>query len=96
MLDNLGLNSEDYDMIINRTNILFHSAATLKFLAPLHEAISTNLKATLTVIDMAQKMKKLEVIYIFSNSRNENKTIAYILRPLYIYQRRFLNSLWNI
>lgn len=62
MLDNLGLNPDDYDMIINSTNILFHCAATLKFLAPLHEAIATNLKATLTVIEMAQKMKKLEVI----------------------------------
>lgn len=58
---NLGLSTEDYNLIIERTNIVFHSAATVKFLAPLHEAIPLNIKATKTVIDMAKEMKNLEV-----------------------------------
>jgi len=54
---NLGLNFEDYQRIINNTEIVFHSAAKTCFKEPLKNSVAINLEATKSILDLCHSMK---------------------------------------
>ncbi|KAI8422798.1 hypothetical protein MSG28_006543 [Choristoneura fumiferana] len=60
-LPNLGINVEDEANLLENVSIVFHSAATVKFNAPLREAMRTNVEGTGLVLELSRRMKKLEV-----------------------------------
>lgn len=56
---NLGLNEENLRYVIERTEIIFHLAASVKLEAPLRPNVLANLTATKQVIEIAKEMKNL-------------------------------------
>ncbi|XP_060831016.1 fatty acyl-CoA reductase 1-like isoform X2 [Bombus pascuorum] len=56
-LPNLGLSQEDRNLLIENVNIVFHSAATVRFNEPLHVAVNVNTKGTARVIELWKELK---------------------------------------
>lgn len=56
---NLGLSSSDKTKVLNETNIIFHMAATIQFLATLKSSINMNVLGTQKVIELAKQMTNL-------------------------------------
>lgn len=71
-LPNLGLSDEDRNFLIDNIDIVFHSAATVKFNEDLKTAITLNTIGTKRMLEMCEKMKKIKscvhVSTAFSNS----------------------------
>ncbi|XP_073948972.1 putative fatty acyl-CoA reductase CG5065 [Choristoneura fumiferana] len=67
-LPNLGINVEDEANLLENVSIVFHSAATVKFNAPLREAMRTNVEGTGLVLELSRRMKKLEVFIHVSSA----------------------------
>ncbi|KAJ8668111.1 hypothetical protein QAD02_009774 [Eretmocerus hayati] len=55
----LGLSLEDRTMLMQRVNIVFHSAATVRFDEPLKKAANLNTRGTDRVIDLCKGMSNL-------------------------------------
>ncbi|XP_041970543.1 fatty acyl-CoA reductase wat-like [Aricia agestis] len=55
----LGLNITDRQMLIEKVNVIFHSAATVKFDEHLRRALITNVRATRTLVHLAREMTGL-------------------------------------
>lgn len=73
-LSNLGLSPEDRKMLMERVNIVFHSAATVKFDEPLKVAVNMNTKGTDQVIELCKNMKNLiSVIHVSTAYSNANR-----------------------
>lgn len=62
---NLGITEEEEKKLIENVEIVFHSAATVRFDEPLKMAVEQNIIGTKKVIDLTKKMKNLKVIYFF-------------------------------
>ncbi|CAH1397837.1 unnamed protein product [Nezara viridula] len=60
-LINLGLSQEIIEELKNTVNIIFHSAATVRFNDPLHKAFLSNTRGTLEMCKLASETKNLEV-----------------------------------
>lgn len=61
MEENLGISPEDSEFLENNIDIVFHSAATVRFEEPLRLAIRMNVIATKKMIQLCKRMKKLIV-----------------------------------
>ena len=59
---NMGISVEDENILINSVNIIFHSAATVRFDEPLKVAVGINIIGTKKVVDLAKKVKNLEAL----------------------------------
>lgn len=71
---NLGLSPEDRNMLIERVNIVFHSAATVRFDEPLKVAVNLNTKGTDRVIDLCKDMINLiSIIHVSTAYSNANR-----------------------
>ncbi|XP_073965240.1 fatty acyl-CoA reductase wat-like [Choristoneura fumiferana] len=57
----LGLSLSDRQMLTEKVNIIFHSAATVKFDEHLRAALATNVRAPLHLLRLARDMKDLNV-----------------------------------
>ena len=70
--DGLGISEQDIQKLINEVNVVFHSAATVKFDEPLRTSIEYNVLGTRRVIQLCHKMKNLKVtinaIHFFCSS----------------------------
>ncbi|XP_023287990.1 putative fatty acyl-CoA reductase CG5065 isoform X2 [Orussus abietinus] len=78
----LGLSTEDRVMLIQRVNIVFHSAATVRFDEPLKVAVNLNTKGTARMIELCKSMLNLisfvHVSTAYSNADQEDiKEIIY-------------------
>ena len=60
--DNFGLDEDSQRLLVENVNIVFHSAATVRFDEDLTKSVSMNIKAVSTVISLARKMKHLEAL----------------------------------
>jgi len=58
---NLGLSDADRLLLADRVSIVFHAAATIRFDAPLRQAVILNVRGTKYVLELAKEMKNLEV-----------------------------------
>ena len=56
-LPDLGLSQEDRNLLLDKVNIVFHAAATVRFNEPLHVAVNVNTKSTLRVIELWNELK---------------------------------------
>ncbi|XP_065216399.1 putative fatty acyl-CoA reductase CG5065 [Planococcus citri] len=66
--EGIGLSDEDRDVLIDDVSIVFHGAAILKMDADLRSAINVNTVGTIRMLDLAQKMKKLEAFVHISTA----------------------------
>ncbi|CAB3257432.1 unnamed protein product [Arctia plantaginis] len=64
----LGLTLIDRQMLTEKVNIIFHSAATVKFDEHLRAALVTNVRAPLHLLRLARDMKKLDVLMHISTA----------------------------
>jgi hypothetical protein len=55
----LGLSVEDRTMLMQRVNIVFHSAATVRFDEPIKTAVNLNTRGTDRVVDLCKDMANL-------------------------------------
>ncbi|XP_054264571.1 fatty acyl-CoA reductase wat-like isoform X2 [Macrosteles quadrilineatus] len=56
---NLGLSPEDHHLLCDVVNIVFHSAADVRFIEPLKAAVSSNVLGSRRVLELAKEMKNL-------------------------------------
>ncbi|KAL0122038.1 hypothetical protein PUN28_007080 [Cardiocondyla obscurior] len=82
-LPDLGLQPADRDMLIQRVNIVFHSAATVRFDEPLKVAVNLNTLGTDRMLDLCRRMTNLiSIIHVstaYSNAdRREIEESIYI------------------
>lgn len=77
--NNFGLNDDVLEKLTNEVNIVFHSAATIKFNTYLPSAIKINLVGTKVVIDFVKKLRHLvsfvHISTAFCNSCYVNQDI---------------------
>ena len=64
-LAGLGISAPDVAMLCDNVNVVFHSAATIKFNEDLKSAVEMNLRGTKRMLDLARQMRRLEVIFSF-------------------------------
>ncbi|KAF9794089.1 hypothetical protein SFRURICE_013554 [Spodoptera frugiperda] len=64
----LGLTLTDRQMLTEKVNIIFHSAATVKFDEHLRAALVTNVMAPLHLLRLARDLKKLDVLMHISTA----------------------------
>ncbi|XP_023940543.1 fatty acyl-CoA reductase wat [Bicyclus anynana] len=77
----LGLTISDRQTLIEKVNIIFHSAATVKFDEHLRAALVTNVQAPLSLLQLAKDIKQLKVFMHIST--------AYSNSHLYHIEERF-------
>lgn len=58
-LPELGLSLEDRTLLMQRVNIVFHSAATVRFDEPIKTAVNLNTRGTDRIIDLCKGMANL-------------------------------------
>ncbi|XP_029665011.1 putative fatty acyl-CoA reductase CG5065 isoform X2 [Formica exsecta] len=78
----MGLQPEDKDMLIEKVNIVFHSAATVRFDEPLKNAVNLNVRGTDRMLDLCRRMTNLiSIIHVstaYSNAdRREIEELIY-------------------
>ncbi|EFN86604.1 putative fatty acyl-CoA reductase CG5065 isoform X1 [Harpegnathos saltator] len=70
----LGLQPDDKDMLIQRVNIVFHVAATVRFDEPLKVAVNLNIKGTDRILDLCKCMKNLiSIIHVSTAYSNADR-----------------------
>ncbi|CAG4948944.1 unnamed protein product [Parnassius apollo] len=70
----LGLSEEDRALLVNRVNIIFHVAASVRFNDPLAVAARLNLRGTKEIVDLAKDVRFLEVlIHVSTSYANTNR-----------------------
>ncbi|XP_048269632.1 putative fatty acyl-CoA reductase CG5065 [Bombus terrestris] len=72
-LSNLGLSQEDRNLLLEKVNIVFHAAATVRFNEPLHVAVNVNTKGTARVIELWSELKHpISFVYVSTAYSNAN------------------------
>ncbi|XP_063898687.1 putative fatty acyl-CoA reductase CG5065 [Helicoverpa armigera] len=79
----LGLSEEDRTLLVNRVNIVFHVAASVRFDDPLEYAVRMNLRGTKEMVELAADMRNLcSFIHVSTSYSNTNRDpIEEILYP---------------
>jgi len=57
----LGLSPEDRQRLVAEVNVVFHSAATVRFDEPLRPAVALNVMGTRSIVALAKELTKLKV-----------------------------------
>lgn len=100
--NDLNLNDNDRKLLCDNVQIIFHSAADVRFDKPLVEAFETNVLGTRRMLDLAESVKNLDVSVFYLNFSkflflmNEMDFILFFLmreRCLYLYRQRFLKHM---
>ncbi|XP_049883831.1 putative fatty acyl-CoA reductase CG5065 [Pectinophora gossypiella] len=83
MENGLGLSEDDRALLVNRTNIIFHVAASVRFDDPLPFAARLNLRGTKEIVDLAREVRELAaLVHISTSYSNTNhKTIDEVMYP---------------
>lgn len=71
-LDRLELTKSDEDILINEVNIIFHCAASIRLEEPLKDSINNNVIGTLRLLQLAEKMKNLQVFSYMSTAYSQS------------------------
>jgi alcohol-forming fatty acyl-CoA reductase len=58
----LAISAADRELLINRVNVIYHSAATVRFDEPLRRAIMMNTRGTKLVLDLAEQCKVKSIL----------------------------------
>lgn len=65
---NLGLNTNDTNVLVSNVEVIFHCAANVRFDQPLRPMVQMNVVGTLKLLQLAEKMASLQVIIHVSTS----------------------------
>lgn len=57
-----GLSDDDIELLSSKVSLIFHSAATVKFVEPLKLAVENNVVSVQNLIDLASRLQKLETL----------------------------------
>lgn len=60
-LPDLGISSEDRQLLVNDVSIVYHCAATVRFDETLKKAVLLNTRGTKLMLELAKTLPKLEV-----------------------------------
>lgn len=60
-LPDLGLSEDDRNILIEQVDIVFHTAAALRFNEKLKKSVIVNVKCTRDLLKLARSMQKLRV-----------------------------------
>ncbi|XP_048004062.1 putative fatty acyl-CoA reductase CG5065 [Leguminivora glycinivorella] len=70
----LGLSEEDRTLLVNRVNIIFHVAASVRFDDPLTFACKLNLQGTKEIVDLARDITDLKaLVHVSTSYSNTNR-----------------------
>ncbi|CAH2101747.1 unnamed protein product [Euphydryas editha] len=70
----LGLSDEDRTLIVNKTHIIFHAAASVRFDDPLKVAARLNIRGTKEIMELAKDVRNLEsLIHVSTSYANTNR-----------------------
>ncbi|XP_039752482.1 fatty acyl-CoA reductase 1-like [Pararge aegeria] len=94
----LGICAEDRTLIVNRTNIIFHVAASVRFDESLKTAARLNLRGTREMVELAKEVRNLEVlVHVSTSYANTNrKCIDEVIYPAFADWRDTLDICENI
>ncbi|XP_032668843.1 fatty acyl-CoA reductase 1-like [Odontomachus brunneus] len=67
-LEGLGLSAADRDTLIEKTSVIFHGAASVKFDNTLRDAVITNVRSTRDICILSKQMKNLAVLIHISTA----------------------------
>lgn len=83
-IDGLGLSQSDRSLLQEKVNIVIHSAASVKFDAPLKDNLRDNFNGTRFIVDLCTTMPNLESLVHVSTaySNCQNASIGEELVPL--------------
>ncbi|XP_041970554.1 putative fatty acyl-CoA reductase CG5065 [Aricia agestis] len=74
----LGISEEDRTLLINRTNIIFHSAASVRFDDTLQAAFNLNVRGTIEMINLAKEMTQLEsFVHVSTSYSNTSRDVIH-------------------
>ncbi|XP_053945507.1 fatty acyl-CoA reductase wat-like [Anastrepha ludens] len=68
ILPNLGISPTDRQTLIDKVEIVIHSAATVRFNEPLFTALAINVRATMDLLQLAKKISKLQAFVHVSSA----------------------------
>lgn len=57
---NLGISTEDHDLLSSKVEVIFHVAANVKFNEPLQSMVKINIRGTKYVVELAKKCPNLK------------------------------------
>ncbi|XP_071877317.1 putative fatty acyl-CoA reductase CG8306 [Bombus fervidus] len=72
-LPDLGISREDRNLLLEKINIVFHAAATVRFNEPLHVAVNVNTKGTARVIELWKELRHpISFVHVSTAYNNAN------------------------
>lgn len=74
---NLGISPPDRQTLLDEVEIVMHSAATVRFNEPLYNALAINVHATMDLMQLAKKMRKLQA-FVHVSSAFANCTVFHV------------------
>uniref|UniRef100_A0A1A9X2G8 Fatty acyl-CoA reductase n=1 Tax=Glossina brevipalpis TaxID=37001 RepID=A0A1A9X2G8_9MUSC len=80
---NFGFTENLLSELIDKVNVIYHSAATIKFSSPLRTAIKTNLTGTMRTIELAKRVKNLAAYIYYSTAFCNSNNGGLILEKVY-------------
>ncbi|XP_071876916.1 putative fatty acyl-CoA reductase CG5065 [Bombus fervidus] len=81
-LPNLGLSQEDRNLLLEKINIVFHAAATVRFNEPLHVAVNVNTSGTARVVELWNELKH-PVSFVHVSTAYSNANLQEIEEKVY-------------
>lgn len=91
----IGISKEDEKILVENVSIVFHLAATVRFDAPLRDALQYNVVAVRDIINLCHKMKKLKALVHVSTAYSNCpiKNIDEIIYPSNVDYEKVLDLL---
>uniref|UniRef100_A0A9J7YVC5 Fatty acyl-CoA reductase n=1 Tax=Cyprinus carpio carpio TaxID=630221 RepID=A0A9J7YVC5_CYPCA len=91
----LDLSTEDQETLTSCINIVFHCAATIRFNEPLKDAMQLNVLATQKMVNLAHRMKHLEVFIHVSTAyaHCDRELIEEVVYPPPVDYRKLIDTL---
>ncbi|XP_071876915.1 fatty acyl-CoA reductase 1-like [Bombus fervidus] len=81
-LPNLGLSQENRNLLLEKINIVFHAAATVRFNEPLHVAVNVNTSGTARVVELWNELKH-PVSFVHVSTAYSNANLQEIEEKVY-------------
>lgn len=57
----LGIGADHQQLIFEDVTVVFHSAATVRFMEPLKPSVEMNIVATIRILELSKRMRNLKV-----------------------------------
>lgn len=78
----LGLSNSDRQLLVDEVQVVFHAAATVRFVEPLHIALAINTRAALLMMELAKEMQNLEA-FVHVSTAYSNCVVEHIQERYY-------------